>query len=166
MLATRILRAASSTSTIASASAGASQLLRAKNTTELTGLAVHPSPFSALESSYTQTVKFLEGLPSESVYRQATLAITQQRLAALQQTQKQHQQALSSGDANQVEEVITDLERTLDAGQIEEVIVQAQDELKLAAKMLEWKSHEPLEVTPGPNQWKYFDMAEEAATDE
>jgi len=27
-------------------------------------------------------------------------------------------------------------------------------------------SHEPLEVTPGPNQWKYFDMAEEAATDE
>ena len=140
MLATRILRAASSTSTIASASAGASQLLRAKHTTELTGLAVHPSPFSALESDYTQTIKFLEGLPSESVYRQATLAITQQRLAALQETQKQHQQELNSGDAKQVEDVIANLETTLDAGQIEEVIIQARDELKLAAKMLEWNA--------------------------
>lgn len=140
MLATRILRAASSTSTIASASAGSSQFLRGKHSTELTGLAVHPTPFSALESNYTQTLKFLESLPSESVYRQATIALTQQRFDALQQIQKQHQQTLNSGDATKVEEVIADLERTLDAGQIEEVIVQAQDELKLAAKMLEWKS--------------------------
>lgn len=140
MLASRILRAASSSSTIASAAAGASSLARAKATTEMTGLAVHPTPINALQETYTKTLSLLEALPSESVYRQATQALTQSRLEAVKKVQSQHQSAFNSGDKEQVEQVIVELESTIDAGQIEEVILQAQDEIKLAAKMLEWKS--------------------------
>lgn len=139
MLATRLLRAASSTSTIASASAGASSLLRAKATTELTGIAVHPAPLQALNETYTKTLSLLDTLPSESVYRQATLALTEHRLQALKAVEESHQQAVNSGDKDRVESVIEELERTIDAGQIEEVIMQADDELKLSTKMLEWK---------------------------
>lgn len=140
MLATRFLRAASSTSTIASAAAGASSLARAKATTEITGLAVHPSPIKALEENYTKTLSMLEALPAESVYRQATQALTENRLEAVKRVQKDHQEAVNSGDKERLESVIGELERTIDAGQIEEVVIQAEDEIKLSAKMLEWKS--------------------------
>ncbi|UZJ52706.1 hypothetical protein CBS101457_002026 [Exobasidium rhododendri] len=166
MLATRVLRAASSASTITSAAAGASSLLRAKATTELTGLAVHPAPVQALSETYNKTLSFLQSLPSESVYRQATQALTESRLAALKKVESFQQDAMNSGDKEKVESVIQQLELEIDAGQIEEVVIQANDELKLAAKMLEWKSHEPLEHPPAPHQWSYFDMAEEAATNE
>ena len=42
--------------------------------------------------------------------------------------------------------------RQINCGQLEELIVQAEEELKLAAKMKEWKAWEPLAVTPPPNQ--------------
>lgn len=140
MLASRLLRTASSTSTIASASAGASSLMRAKATTEMTGLPVHPAPLQALEETYTKTLSLLDSLPSESVYRQATLALTQSRLDAVKRVQQEHQAAMTSGDKDQVESIISELERMIDAGQIEEVLIQAKDEIKLSAKMLEWKS--------------------------
>lgn len=141
MLATRLVRAAASSSTISSASAGASKLLRAKASTELTGLAVHPAPITALDETYNKTLRFLETLPKESVYRQATQALTTARLGAVQKVQERNQSALQAGDATQVESVIKELEEAIDAGQIEEVIIQAQDEFKLAAKMLEWKAY-------------------------
>jgi NADH dehydrogenase (ubiquinone) 1 alpha subcomplex subunit 5 len=140
MFAARILRAASSTSTITSAAAGASSLLRAKTTTELTGLAVHPAPLQALTETYGKTLSFLQTLPSESVYRQATQALTENRLEAVKKVQNFHQDAVNSGDREKVESIIGELELEIDAGQIEEVVIQANDELKLAAKMLEWKS--------------------------
>lgn len=142
MLVTRIVRAASSTHTITSAAAGASKLLRGKQTTELTGLAVHPTPFAALAETYDKTLKLLDTLPTESVYRQATIALTAARQNALREIQQRHAQALQSGGTNAilVEEAIQDFENTVDQGQIEEVIIQAQDELHLTAKMLEWKS--------------------------
>lgn len=140
MLATRLLRVASSTSTIASAATGASSLMRAKATTEVTGLPVHPAPLQALEETYKKTLSLLDSLPSESVYREATLALTQSRLDTVKKVQQEHQTAINSGDKEQVESIISELERTIDAGQIEEVLIQANDEIKLSAKMLEWKS--------------------------
>jgi NADH dehydrogenase (ubiquinone) 1 alpha subcomplex subunit 5 len=142
MLCTRIVRAASSAQTIKSAAAGASKLLRGKQTTELTGLAVHPRPFAALDETYNKTLKLLETLPSESVYRQAAHALTTSRLDALRETQKRHANTLNNpgADAVVVEEAVQDFENAVDQGQIEEVIIQAQDELYLTGKMLEWKS--------------------------
>lgn len=136
MIASRILRAASSASTIASASAGASSLARSKVSTHLTGLAVHPNPLPALVETYQSTLSLLETLPAQSVYRQACAALTQNRLDLV----KRLDTPANKDKTSEVEETISEVERAIDAGQIEEVLIQAQDELKLAAKMLEWKS--------------------------
>ncbi|KAG7159264.1 NADH dehydrogenase [ubiquinone] 1 alpha subcomplex subunit 5-like 2, partial [Homarus americanus] len=47
------------------------------------------------------------------------------------------------------------LEKAISGGQIEEVIQQAENELTLARKMLEWKPWEPLVQEPTPGQWKW-----------
>ncbi|QQP40809.1 NADH dehydrogenase 1 alpha subcomplex subunit 5 [Caligus rogercresseyi] len=48
-----------------------------------------------------------------------------------------------------------ELEKKIGAGHIEEVIIQADNELLLSRKILEWRSWEPL-MEPAPaNQWKW-----------
>lgn len=47
------------------------------------------------------------------------------------------------------------LEKALNAGQLEEVIKQAEGELTLARKMLDWKPWEPLVQEPPEGQWKW-----------
>lgn len=68
-------------------------------------------------------------MPDSSVYRQATEALTSHRASVVER-------AVASGES---EEAIGRVEQELDAGLIEEVVIQAEDEQKLATKMLEWK---------------------------
>lgn len=46
-------------------------------------------------------------------------------------------------------------EKKIDGGMVEELIVQAQDELSLAAKANEWKMWSDLEEHPVRGQWKW-----------
>ncbi|KAJ8245312.1 hypothetical protein GJAV_G00269440 [Gymnothorax javanicus] len=58
-------------------------------------------------------------------------------------------------DHVKTESDVEKLEKRINCGQIEEVISQAETELSLARKMLDWKPWEPLVEEPPPNQWKW-----------
>merc|ERR1712241_1295146 len=50
---------------------------------------------------------------------------------------------------------VPELEKKINGGQIEEVIIQAENELSLSRKILEWKTWEPLVAEAPKNQWKW-----------
>lgn len=94
-----------------------------KQSTGITGLAVHPKPLPALKTLYSETLLGLSAIPSSSAYRQATEAITNHRLQVVEK----------AGDD------ITAVEREL--GQMVEVIIQeAESEKELVSNMAEWKA--------------------------
>jgi NADH dehydrogenase (ubiquinone) 1 alpha subcomplex subunit 5 len=112
---------------------------RTKVVTGIAGLDVHPRPLPALAQAYTSTLKVLEKIPAAAVYRQSAEAITKERLAIVQRRE--------AGDDQATEADIEAVEREIDAGLVEELLLQAQDELKLASKMLEYKPS----VWPSPS---------------
>ena len=136
-----VRRAASSTVQVGRGSASASSNLaaasRTRTSTHITGVAVHPAPLAALENTYTSTLSLLKTLPEESVYRNATSAVTEYRLAALRQIVQNEK---SQGRSADNEEAISLFEEKMDQGLVEEVLNQAQHEQKLVAKMAEWKA--------------------------
>ena len=93
-------------------------------TTGITGLAVHPAPLPHLLQTYKSTLSIVSKLPEESVYRQATQALLEHRTRLV---------SSANEDVNKVE-------KEIDEGMIEQVIEMAEDELKLAGKMLEWQA--------------------------
>lgn len=94
-----------------------------KTSTGITGLEVHANPLPALSATYQSTLNLLESIPSTSVYRQATEAITKHRLSIVQK---------ANGD-------ITAVEKELGA-MVEQTLTEAKDEEKLTGKMIEWKA--------------------------
>lgn len=111
-----------------------------KKTTGITGLAVHPNPLPELVRTYESTLSVLSTIPQTSVYRQSAEALTKHKLDIVKG---------ANGD-------VASVERRLDEGQIEESLDIAQDELRVAENMLEWKAWEPLEERPSAGQWEYF----------
>ena len=77
-------------------------------------------------------------MPTDYAYRRFTENIISERAA------------LVKNESN-----VAELEKKINGGQIEEVIIQAENELNLSRKILEWKSWEPLVTHPPPNQWKW-----------
>ena len=109
-----------------------------QSTTGLAGIPVHPNPRPHLISTYNTTLSAVARLPATAVYRQAVESITQHRLSVVNATEN-----------------VNEIEEQLNAGQIEELILQAEDELKLLAKMEEWKPWENLETPIPKGQWDY-----------
>jgi NADH dehydrogenase (ubiquinone) 1 alpha subcomplex subunit 5 len=95
-----------------------------KSTTGITGIAVHQNPLPALKETYKATLTALKTLPSTSIYRQGTEALTLKKLSIVEAAK----------------EDIAAVEKELDEGQIEEALLIASDELQLVAKMAEWKA--------------------------
>ncbi|KAK1335186.1 hypothetical protein QTO34_004768 [Cnephaeus nilssonii] len=94
--------------------------------------------FQRLKLLYTKILDVLEQIPRNAAYRKYTEEITSERL-----------------DMVKAEPDVKKLEDRLQGGQIEEVIRQAENELSLARKMIQWKPWEPLVDEPPANQWKW-----------
>uniref|UniRef100_A0A6I8N870 NADH dehydrogenase [ubiquinone] 1 alpha subcomplex subunit 5 n=1 Tax=Ornithorhynchus anatinus TaxID=9258 RepID=A0A6I8N870_ORNAN len=107
-------------------------------TTGLVGLAVCATPHERLRILYTKILDALEHIPQNAAYRKYTEQITNEKLQMVKE-----------------ERDVQKLEDRLQGGQIEEVIEQAESELNLARKMLQWKPWEPLVEEPPANQWKW-----------
>jgi len=110
----------------------------AKKATGLTGMTVAVNPHHTLGVLYGKLTRALAKMPQDAAYRKYTEQIVNERSALLNS-----------------ERDIAKLEQKIGCGQIEEVIVQAENELLLARRMLEWKPWEPLVQEPPPNQWKW-----------
>ncbi|KAJ8973336.1 hypothetical protein NQ317_004648 [Molorchus minor] len=109
-----------------------------KATTGLTGLAVAKNPHHSLGVLYSKILRTLQKMPESAAYRKHTEEIIKERSQMLK--------------ANACIETV---EKQIGCGQIEEVIVQAENELILARKMLNWKPWEPLLKQSPPNQWSW-----------
>ncbi|KAM0954520.1 putative NADH:ubiquinone reductase (H(+)-translocating) [Dioscorea sansibarensis] len=105
---------------LTSAAAG---VLRAKvkETTGIVGLDVVPNAREVLISLYTKTLKEIQAVPEGEGYRKAVETFTKHRLQVCKE-----------------EEDWETIEKRIGCGQVEELIEEAQDELKLIAKMIEW----------------------------
>ncbi|XP_053318060.1 NADH dehydrogenase [ubiquinone] 1 alpha subcomplex subunit 5 [Spea bombifrons] len=109
-----------------------------KKTTGLVGLAVSQNPHERLRILYSKILATLQTIPRDAAYRKYTEQIINERVNAVH-----------------TEPDVQKLEDKINCGQIEEVIVQAENELYLARKMVEWKPWEPLIEEPPANQWKW-----------
>ncbi|XP_059964599.1 NADH dehydrogenase [ubiquinone] 1 alpha subcomplex subunit 5 isoform X1 [Mesoplodon densirostris] len=109
-----------------------------EQTTGLVGLAVCESPHERLKILYTKILDVLGQIPKNAAYRKYTEQITNEKLSMVK-----------------AEPNVKKLEEQLQGGQIEEVILQAENELSLARKMVQWKPWEPLVEEPLANQWKW-----------
>ncbi|KAK2119870.1 ndufa5, NADH-ubiquinone oxidoreductase subunit [Saguinus oedipus] len=109
-----------------------------KKTTGLVGSAVCNTPHERLRILYTKILDVLEDIPKNAAYRKYTEQIINEKLATVK-----------------VEPDVQKLEDQLQGGQLKEVIVQAERELRLARKMVQWKTWEPLLEQPPADQWKW-----------
>lgn len=109
-----------------------------KVTTGLTGLAVSQHPHHTLGMLYNKILRTLQKIPESAAYRKQTELVINERARILESTQN-----------------VEAIEKELGCGQIEEIIVQAENELLLARKMVHWKPWEKL-MDEGPeNQWSW-----------
>lgn len=96
-------------------------LAKVKQTTGIVGLDVVPNAREVLIGLYSKTLKEIQAVPEDEGYRKAVESFTRHRLKVCQE-----------------EEDWEKIEQRLGCGQVEELIEEAQDELKLIAKMIEW----------------------------
>ncbi|XP_035258414.1 NADH dehydrogenase [ubiquinone] 1 alpha subcomplex subunit 5 [Anguilla anguilla] len=109
-----------------------------KKTTGLVGLAVSQNPHEQLRILYSKILACVQKMPEDAAYRKYTEQIVNERFNHVK-----------------TEPDIEKLEKKINGGQIEEVISQAESELSLSRKMMEWKPWEPLVEEPPPDQWKW-----------
>ncbi|CAD6340903.1 unnamed protein product [Miscanthus lutarioriparius] len=100
---------------------GAEAARAVKETTGIVGLEVVPNAREVLIGLYTRTLKEIEAVPKDEGYRKAVESFTNHRLQICQE----------EDDWKRIEDRI-------ECGQVEELIEEAEDELKLIAKMVEW----------------------------
>ena len=110
-----------------------------KESTRITGLAVAKDPHHSLTVLYEKILKTLEKIPENAAYKQHTKQLVTERLNLVKTIKNP-----------------ADLEAKIDpAFQLEEAIRDAENELILARKIVDWKTWEPLVGQAPKNQWKW-----------
>lgn len=109
-----------------------------KESTRITGLAVAKNPHHSLTVLYEKILRTLEKVPDNVAYKKHTKSLVEERLKLVQTIK----------DA-------AELEKKINSGQIEEAIKEAEHELVLSRKMVEWKPWEPLIAQAPKDQWKW-----------
>ena len=109
-----------------------------KETTRLTGLAVSHNPHHSLTVLYDKILRTLEKIPETAAYKQHTKPMIEERLKLV----------------NSIKNV-DELEKKINSGQLEEVIKEAEYELSLSRKIVNWKPWESLISEAPKNQWKW-----------
>ncbi|XP_059613401.1 NADH dehydrogenase [ubiquinone] 1 alpha subcomplex subunit 5 [Phlebotomus argentipes] len=109
-----------------------------KLTTGLTGLAVSANPHHTLGVLYSKILRALQKMPQDAAYRKYTEKVVQERATIVSTTAD-----------------VKAIESRIGCGQVEELIVQAENELILARKMLGWKPWETLATKAPANQWDW-----------
>lgn len=94
-------------------------MAKVKQTTGIVGLEVVPNAREVLISLYTKTLKEIQAVPEDEGYRKAVESFTRHRLRICQEEEDWEQ-----------------IEKRVGCGQVEELIEEAEDELKLIAKMI------------------------------
>ncbi|XP_033216818.1 NADH dehydrogenase [ubiquinone] 1 alpha subcomplex subunit 5 [Belonocnema kinseyi] len=109
-----------------------------KKSTGLTGLAVSQDPHRMLNILYGKILRALDKLPQDYPYRIYTEKLVKDRATVVKDNDN-----------------VTAIEEKIGCGQVEELISQAQSELVLARKMLEYKPWQPLMQQEPKNQWTW-----------
>merc|ERR1712150_219214 len=109
-----------------------------KKATGLTGLTVSRNPHQTLKAIYGKILNIVGKMPEEAAYKKYTALTIQERLQFVN-----------------TEPNVEKLEQKINCGQAEELILQAENELRLARKMLHWRAWEPLIEEAPKNQWKW-----------
>ncbi|XP_035791622.1 NADH dehydrogenase [ubiquinone] 1 alpha subcomplex subunit 5-like [Anopheles albimanus] len=109
-----------------------------KKATGLTGMQVAKNPHHTLTALYNKILRAVSKMPQEAAYRRYTEQIVSQRAKIVASTPN-----------------VREIEQKINCGQVEELIVQAENELTLARKMLGWKPWEPLVKQAPANQWTW-----------
>ncbi|KAG6429485.1 probable NADH dehydrogenase [ubiquinone] 1 alpha subcomplex subunit 5, mitochondrial [Salvia hispanica] len=96
-------------------------MAKVKETTGIVGLDVVPNAREVLIGLYSKTLEEIKAVPEDEGYRKAVETFTRHRLKVCQE-----------------EEDWETIENKLGCGQVEELIEEAQDELTLIGRMIEW----------------------------
>ena len=135
-----------------------------KISTNLTRMAVSKNAHTKLALIYSKNLRVLAKMPTDYAYRYSILFINIIKLSILFLifnwsffSFRKHTEQIVSARAALVKSVtdVAELETKINGGQIEEVVIQAENELNLSRKILEWKSWEPLIAEAPANQWKW-----------
>ncbi|KAL1378333.1 hypothetical protein quinque_003947 [Culex quinquefasciatus] len=109
-----------------------------KKATGLTGMAVAKNPHHTLTALYNKILRAVAKMPQEAAYRRYTEQIVGERAKIVASTSS-----------------VKEIEQKVNCGQVEELILQAENELVLARKMLGWKPWEPLVKQAPATQWAW-----------
>ena len=136
-----------------------------KISTNLTRMAVSKNAHTKLALIYSKNLRVLAKMPTDYAYRYSIiLFINNIKLSILFlafiwffYSFRKHTEQIVTARAALVKSVanVAELETKINGGQIEEVVIQAENELNLSRKILEWKSWEPLIAEAPANQWKW-----------